>query len=202
LRAVFISAADSSLISARSETMDTRWVGKRRSCRCRTWPGRRPGAAGRRAAVPGPGPADFGARPGRPAGPGPGRRGGTTPGRSGCAAERGPSPAGKRVHQARVADERLGLFFRAPVAGEQPVIGVDDLDGHQALEQVPDMGADRSVGYHQPTPQPRSEASGEPPWSAPGLRTARHKGSGRNWPGSACSLVHRTPVRSCRRRCL
>jgi hypothetical protein len=55
------------------------------------------------------------------------------------------------------------LFFRAPVAGEQPVIGVDDLDGHQALEQIPDIGADRSVGYHQPTPQPRTEASGEPP---------------------------------------
>src|SRR5262249_3960750 len=78
-----------------------------------------------------------------------------------------------------------------PIAGEQPIIGVDDLDGHQAVEKVPDIGADRSVGYHQPTPQSRAEANSEPLRSAPGLRTARHNGSGGNWPGSACSLVDR-----------
>src|SRR5262249_23055530 len=122
------------------------------------------------------------------------RGGGTEPRRVGRAVRLNVShpPAGEHVHQARVADERLGLVLRAPVAGEQPVIGVDDLDGHQALEQAPDVGTHRSVGYHQRTPQPTAEARGEPPWPALGQPTSRHNGSGRNWPGSACSLVHRT----------
>ena len=79
---------------------------------------------------------------------------------------------GERGHQARVADQRLGLVLRAAVAGQQPVIGVDDLGGHQPVEQVPDAGADGGVRYHQPPPQPGAAASGEARtvsvWRSPG----------------------------------
>src|SRR5690242_21158819 len=44
-------------------------------------------------------------------------------------------PVGERRDQARVADEGAGLVFGASVAGEQPVIGVDDLGGNQPVEQ-------------------------------------------------------------------
>jgi len=41
---------------------------------------------------------------------------------------------GERGHHSWVAGQRLGLVLRAPIVGQQPVIGVDDLDGHEPFE--------------------------------------------------------------------
>jgi hypothetical protein len=41
---------------------------------------------------------------------------------------------GKRPHQLRVADQCLGLIFRTPIGGQEQVICLDDLGGHQAIE--------------------------------------------------------------------
>jgi hypothetical protein len=49
------------------------------------------------------------------------------------------APVGKRPYQSGVPDQLLGLILRAPVAGKEPIIGVDNLDRHQPLEQVLDV---------------------------------------------------------------
>ena len=60
---------------------------------------------------------------------------------------------GKRLHQSWVADQRLGLIFGAAIRGQEPLICLDDLRGHQAIEQATDAVADRDCPYHRWAPQ-------------------------------------------------
>ena len=80
---------------------------------------------------------------------------------------------GARGDQPRVPNQRLGLVLRAPVAGQQPLISVDDLGRHQPLEKPPHLAVDRGIGYHPPPPQPPCTAkqrSWPPAPASPGSR--------------------------------
>ena len=72
----------------------------------------------------------------------------------------GHSAVGKLSQQTCIADEGLGILLGAPVRCQEPFIRLDDLRGHQPLEQAPDTIDDATRGYHCPTPQTRHRHPG------------------------------------------
>ena len=68
------------------------------------------------------------------------------------------APAGERGQHTAVADDRLGLILGAPVLGEEPVIRLDDLRWHQPMEQLLNACALGAGRYHESAPQPAPQA--------------------------------------------
>jgi hypothetical protein len=165
--AMLTSAADSSLICARSQTTATRCAGN--------WP-----------SMPMPNWAWASARRRCPS-----RRSSWSwarrfchAGRRGCAAECASSPFPSAPQPADVAGQRFGLLvLRAAVAGKKAVIRFDDLRWHQPSEQVLDAGADGACGYYRSARQTwRRARPAALERSAPGHGAGPHKGTPSRWP--------------------
>jgi len=60
----------------------------------------------------------------------------------------GHAAIGERPHELRIAGERGCLVVGASVTGEQPVVGVQQIGGHEPVEQVADAAA-ASAGRYQ-----------------------------------------------------